>query len=89
MELAPRGVGGHGELGLAVTAEGVELVQAEVLARGCTDGSLSDRARRLRAVVSRPRSEIPPDQHLYGAFEGYDVTLVPTLPHAATKWCCG
>jgi hypothetical protein len=26
-----------------VTAEGVELVQAEVLARGCTDGSLSDK----------------------------------------------
>ena len=42
MGLAPRGVGGHGELGLAVTAKGVELVQAEVLARGCTDGDMSD-----------------------------------------------
>jgi hypothetical protein len=49
-------VGGHGELGLAVTAKGVELVQAEVLARGCTDGDMSDeRAECEQLYRSRAR----------------------------------
>jgi hypothetical protein len=41
-----------------VTAEGVELVQAEVLARGCTDGDMSDE-RADREQLHRGRARDP------------------------------